>query len=88
MNLKETVEKYLALAGEFGAAVPLAAFAMSREETEKFFSALEEDYHISRFLQFSLDPKTEAGGAPIVVYQINGFPQTHLAIAAEIKGIL
>jgi hypothetical protein len=88
MNLKETVEKYLALVGEFGAPVPLAAFGLEREETEKHFSALEEDYHISRFLQFSLDPKTEAGGGPIVVYQINGFPQTHLAMQAEIQEIL
>jgi hypothetical protein len=88
MNLRETVEKYLALGGEFGSAVPLAAFGLSREETEKLFSALEEDYHISRFLQFTLDPKTEAGGAPIVVYQINGFPQTHLTIQAEIREIL
>jgi hypothetical protein len=80
MGLKELVAKYLAAAGSFGAAVPLEAFGISRAETEKVFSVLDEDYQISRFFHFS-----EQGGAS---YSINGFPQTHVALDAAIESLL
>jgi hypothetical protein len=88
MDLRNLVETYRRLAGGFGRAVPLAAFGLSREETERVFGLLDEDYHISRFFHFTLDPATQAGGPPIVAYQINGFPQTHIAIDAEVETIL
>jgi hypothetical protein len=80
LSLRELVEKYLAAAGGYGKSVPIAALGLSREETEKVFDILDEDYHISRFFHFS-----NAIGAS---YQINGFPQTHIAIDAEIQAIL
>jgi hypothetical protein len=86
MNLRETVDKYLALAGEYGRPVALAAFGLSREETETLFSALEEDYHIGRFLVFTDQRSTS--GESVEAYAINGFPQTHLAIQAEIQEAL
>jgi hypothetical protein len=79
VRLREMVEKYLQLGG-YGRPVALAAFGMSREETEKLFGALDEDYHISRFFHFS----REAGDS----FSINGFPQTHVAIDAEIQETL
>ena len=80
MELRQIVEKYLASAGGFGAAVKLGVFGLSREETEKLFSALDEDYQISRFFDFSQqDGET---------FSINGFPQTHIAIDAAIQTIL
>jgi hypothetical protein len=83
MKLSEIVERYRELAAEFGAPVPLAAFGWSRAETERIFSALDEDYQISRFLSFRNFTQSATGS-----YLINGFPQTHLAITAEIREIL
>jgi hypothetical protein len=80
MSLRELVEKYLAAAGGYGKSVSIAALGLSREETERVFDVLDEDYHISRFFHFS-----NAVGAS---YQINGFPQTHISIDADIQAIL
>ena len=80
MSLSELVEKYLAAAGGYGRSVPLTSLGLSREETERVFDVLDEDYHISRFFHFS-----NAVGAS---YQINGFPQTHISIDSEIQTIL
>lgn len=80
MELREVMERYLALAGEFGRPVALAAFGLSREETERVFSVFDEDYHISRFFHF-----THGEGQ---AFSINGFPQTHVTIDAQIRGIL
>ena len=88
MDLRQVVEKYKGMARGFGEPVPLAAFGLSREETERIFSVFDEDYHISRFFHFSLNPTTEPGGPPVVAYQINGFPHTHVALDAEIEAIL
>jgi hypothetical protein len=80
MPLGELVARYQALAGQFGIPVALSGFALTREETERVFSAYDEDYHISRFLQFS-----DSGEAP---FSINGEPATHISIDAEISTIL
>jgi hypothetical protein len=80
MQLGEIVEKYLAAAGGYGKTVPLTSLGLSREETERVFDVLDEDYHISRFFHFS-----NAVGAS---YRINGFPQTHISIDSEIQTIL
>lgn len=88
MELRAVVEKYRQLAGGFGQPVPLAAFGLDRAQTEQIFSVFDEDYHISRFFHFTLDPQTEPSATPIVAYQINGFPHTHVTIDAEIETIL
>ncbi len=80
MDLRQIVERYLTTAGNFGAAVPLGAFGLGRQETEKLFSAFDEDYQISRFFHFS----NQDGES----YSINSFPQTHLAIDAAIQSVL
>jgi hypothetical protein len=79
MNLKELIEKYLA-AGGYGKAVALGSLGYSRAEIERIFSALDEDYHISRFFHLT----NESGES----YEINGFPQTHVSIDSEIQEIL
>jgi hypothetical protein len=53
---------------------------LSRAETERLFSNYDEDYHISRFFQFS-----EFSGAS---YSINGVPATHVSLDAEVESIL
>ena len=85
MNLRETVDKYLDLAGDFDRAVPLADFGLSREETERHFSTLDEDYHISRYFHLSNQATTTPAAT---TFQINGFSHTHVSIDAEVAEIL
>ncbi len=80
MQLREVVEKYSSLAGEFGKPVELSRFGLDLKETERLFSVFDEDYHISRFFHFS-----NASG---VAHSINGFPYTLVAIDAAILEIL
>jgi hypothetical protein len=80
MNLRELVEKYLAAGGGYGKAVTLGSLGYSREETQRIFSIVDEDYHISRFFHL----RRESGES----YEINGFPQTHVSIDAEVQSIL
>lgn len=80
MTLHEAIDKYLAVAGGYGKAVALADFERSHEEIERSFSLFDEDYHISRFIHL----RNDSGE----VFQINGFPQTHVSIDAEIQTIL
>ena len=80
LPLKKLVERYRALAGDFGNPVALTAFDLTRDETERLFSSYDEDYHISRFFHFSeLDGMT---------FMINGERVSHVAIDAEIESIL
>ena len=80
MSLQQLVANYRTLAGEFGKPVALSAFALTTEETERLFSGYDEDYHISRFFDFS-----ESTGES---YSINGIPATHVSIDPEIETIL
>jgi hypothetical protein len=80
MNLREVVEKYLAIAGGYGRIVALAGFGLDRAQTERVFAALDEDYHISRYFHFS--------GVSGTSYTINGFDHTHVSIDAGIKEVL
>ena len=80
MNLREIVEKYLAAGGGYGKSVALASFGLPPNETSRVFSQFDEDYHISRFFHF----RNESGAG----YDINGFPQTHVSIDADIETIL
>jgi hypothetical protein len=82
LTMKEIVERYKKAAGGFGKTVPLGALGISREQTERAFDMLDEDYHISRFVHFA-----NAAGAG-ASYSINGFPQTHVAMDGEIEEIL
>jgi hypothetical protein len=84
MRLPEVVKKYLAVAGGYGKSVTIASLEIPREETERVFDFLDEDYHISRFFHFH----NASGGDPSAAFLINGFPQTHIAIDQEIQSIL
>lgn len=80
VHLPEIVERYLALAGSYGQPAPLAGLGLPREEIERIFSVYDEDYHISRFFHFS-----NVSGE---MFQINGFPHTHVSIDPAIRDIL
>ena len=79
-NLPELLDRYAALAPEFGAPVALSAFHLSEQETEALFSSFDDDYHISRFFSFS-----EQEGKS---YEIGGAVATHVAIDPAIRSIL
>jgi hypothetical protein len=86
ISLRDLVGKYRQLAGGFGKPLALSAFGLSAEETERVFGIFDEDYHISRFFRFSLQPTgAERSGQ---TFRINGFPQSHVALDAEIETIL
>jgi hypothetical protein len=80
MTLRQLVDSYLSVAGQFGEPIPLSAFQLSPAETERIFSSYDEDYHISRFFHFS-----ETDGAK---FFMNGIPATHVSIDPEISSIL
>lgn len=80
MTLRDLVRLYLAQAGKFGEPVALSAFGLTPAETERLFSGYDEDYHISRFFQFS-----EGAGEK---FSIDGIPATHVSLNAEIQSIL
>jgi hypothetical protein len=80
MTLRQVAEKYLTVASSYGHPAPLADFGLDRDETERTFSAFDEDYHISRYFHF-----TSGAG---VAYKINGFDHTHVSIDAEIQSVL
>ena len=79
MSLQELYRAYTIIAAKPGEPVPLSAFKLSKEETEKLFSIFDEDYHISRFFHFS-----DVGGEN---YFIDGENATHVAIDGEISSI-
>ena len=79
MELKDVVDRYQALVA-WGQPLALSSFGLGKLETVRLFSALDEDYHISRFLKFSRRP-----GEP---YELGGNPVTHVAIDAGIRSLL
>jgi hypothetical protein len=80
INLRELVDRYRKVAEHFGEPVALTAFGFPTEQTASLFTALDEDYHISRFLHFA-----RAEGTSFVV---SGEPVTHLAIDPAIESLL
>jgi hypothetical protein len=80
MTLPQLVDRYLAVAGQYGRPVALSSFALPSDETERLFSSFDEDYHISRFFRFS-----SANGQ---AFSIDGVPATHVSIDAEIQSVL
>ena len=86
MSLRELVDRYRSLAVHFGVPVPLSSFALDQTETERLFSAYDEDYHISRFFHFTQKPASAAD--PVAEYSINGIPATHVSLDLEIESIL
>jgi hypothetical protein len=80
MSLRDLVLLYRSLARNFGEPVALSAFGLTNAETARLFSGYDEDYHISRFFQFS-----ESVGER---FSINGIPATHVSLDAEIESVL
>ncbi|HUL32280.1 MAG TPA: hypothetical protein VL128_00235 [Candidatus Eisenbacteria bacterium] len=80
LSLIEILERYTTLAKPFGEHVALSTFGLSVEETSKLFTALDEDYHISRFLRFSCLEGQR--------YLVDGEEVTHVALEPGIHDLL
>jgi hypothetical protein len=80
LSLKEVIERYNALAEGSRGPVALSAFNLSNEETVRLFAALNEDYHISRFLHFSLGSGQS--------YLVDGESVSHIALDPAISSLL
>jgi hypothetical protein len=80
MNLGELVDRYQSLAGAFNELVALTDFGLSPEETARLFTGMDEDYQISRFLNFSAGQGRS--------YLIGGNSVTHVRIEEGILSLL
>jgi hypothetical protein len=80
LSIQEVVDRYAALAKQWGEPVPLEAFDLDPEQTIKLFSSLDEDYHISRYVKFSMNHGR--------IYLISGNPSTHIQIDPAIREML
>ena len=90
MELGEAVKVYRKVAGGYGRPMALAAFGLSTDETVKIFSAWDEDYQISRFMELTLEP---SGSVPqesdsSQPYRVNGFDCSHVSFHPDIERIL
>ena len=90
MELGEAVKVYRKVAGGYGRPMALAAFGQSRDETVKIFSAWDEDYQISRFMELTFEPHDPASRGPSLdqPYRVNGFECSHVRFHADIELIL
>lgn len=90
VNLAAIVKTYLRIAGEFDRPVHLSQFGLTKSETEKIISTLDEDYQISRYLQLSREPDAELTSFPsdARVFFINGHEASHLSFHPDIQKIL
>ena len=84
MDLKELVTLYRSLISRTGEPAALTDFGAPRATFEDALCAFDEDYQISRFLQFTRDPDTPAEAA----FNINGVECTHLRILPEVDSLL
>ncbi len=90
MGLAGIVKKYLETSGGFERPVHLSALGLSRAETEKIISALDEDYQISRYMLLSRERDEALSAYPhdARVYLINGFEVSHLSFQPGIQKLL
>lgn len=90
MDLAAAVKKYLEITGGFDRPLHLSRFGLSRVDTEKTFSAWDEDYQISRYLQFSHSSDEVLASVPsaLRVFVINGHESTHVSFRADIRRLL
>ena len=65
MDLREVIEKYKSLAGDFGQpVVNFRALDFPNRKLKNFFGVFDEDYNISRFFHFS-----NVSGATTLLHQ-------------------
>ena len=85
MTLKEVVEKYLTVAGQFGESMLLSRFGLPQEEMEALLSAWDEDYHLHR--HFELVPASWMT-EPTPSYSVDGSLYSAIILRESIREAL
>ena len=85
MNVKDAVEKYLAVAGRFGEPMPLSQFGAPQDDVEIMLSAWDEDYHLHRHFELLPASGMSQGAVP---YRINGSLYSAIIIRESIRETL
>ncbi len=90
MELASIVKKYLEKTGGFDRPMHLSELGLSKAETEKILSALDEDYQISRYMLLSRERDETLGSFPSDsrVYLINDFECSHVTFTTGIQKLL
>jgi hypothetical protein len=90
MDLTVALRKYLEVTGGFNRAMHLSQFELSKDETERLFSAWDEDYQISRYMLLTRAPEHELATLPKEsrTYAVNGHETSHVAFRSEIQRFL
>ena len=90
MELATIVKKYLEIGGGFEQPVHLSQLGLSRVETEKIISALDEDYQISRYMILARERDVTLAAFPSGqrVYIINGYECSHVSFHTDIQKLL
>ena len=94
MNLNAAVQKYLAMTGEFGRPMPLAAFGQDRDTTEAMLAAWEEDYQLHRHLELILaEPASPTKEGPLETaaqtrYFVGGIAYTDIVFRSSIRAVI
>jgi hypothetical protein len=90
MDLATLIKKYLEIAGGFGRPVHLSQLGLSKAETEKVISALDEDYQISRYMLLSreLDVSLAVFPPDERVYLVNGYECSHVSFQEGVQKLL
>jgi hypothetical protein len=87
MTLKDAVEKYLSVTGEFGRPMPLSAFGLACEETEAMLAAWEEDYQLHRHLELIRADET-AGISAKKEYVVGGVSYNGIVIRPSVRTVI
>ena len=85
MNLKAAVEKYLAVAGEFGRPMPLTGFGLSREAPEEMLADWEEDYLLHRHLELIPAGDSSSEAAAESRYVVGGIAYAGIVFRSSIR---
>jgi len=90
VNLTDAVRTYLGLTGGFDRPLHLSQFGLGKNETERIFSAWDEDYQISRYMVLSREGEDMLGEYPddVRVFHINGQESTHVRFRPGIQQFL
>jgi hypothetical protein len=85
MQLKDAIERYLAVVGRFGEPMPLAGFGVPAPEVEEMLAAWDEDYHLNRHIEL-VPASWVAEGA--TAYRVDGVLYTAVVIRETIREVL
>jgi uncharacterized protein YndB with AHSA1/START domain len=90
MTLADALKAYLEITAGFERPMHLSWFRLSKAETERVFSAWDEDYQISRFMLLTRASEEDLAAFPVGsrVYVVNGQESSHVTFRVDIQRLL